>query len=107
MPPCTPKREDGLLFAKQIATGFGNSLRSLTLIARRVDDDGEHCADQRVEHGMTGLAATEAAKSLWSVEQCHPARPWRAACHLLAMIAGGAARVRHRTALAARLGGWA
>jgi hypothetical protein len=46
---------------------------------------------------MTGLAATEAAKSLWSVEQCHPARSWRAACHLLAMVAGGAARVRHHT----------
>jgi hypothetical protein len=63
MPQCTPKRGDGLLFAKQIATGFCNDLSRLTLIARHSNDDSEHCADQRVEHGMTGLAATEAAEN--------------------------------------------
>jgi|GraSoiStandDraft_35_1057300.scaffolds.fasta_scaffold354381_2 hypothetical protein len=103
MPQCTPKRGDGLLFAKQIAAGFCNDLSRLTLIARHSNDDSEHCADQRVEHGYDWACRDRGGKSLWSVEQCHPARIWRAACHLLAMIAGGAARVRHHTALVARL----
>jgi len=55
------RAETAFCLLEQILIGFCNNLRSLALVARHSNDDSEHCADQRVDHGMTGLAATEAA----------------------------------------------
>jgi len=93
------RAETAFCLLEQILIGFCNNLRSLALVARHSNDDSEHCADQRVDHGMTGLAATEAANPARSSRCWRWLQVVRPGYGIARRWAGTAGRMGHRARL--------